>query len=79
MSKVLPFPFLVKVWNGSAWQMPSVYRFPSGSIYDVQLYHSSYLTAFSESLFIRESFGVDACVFLHDACLSGELSVPCYV
>lgn len=79
MSKVLPFPFLIKVWNGSSWQLPSLYRFPSGLVYCPALFHGSLLSARAERDYLRVKLGVDACIFLHDACLFGELSVPRYV
>lgn len=79
MLKVLPFPFLVKVWNGSSWQMPSLFYFPSGSVYCPVLFHGSFSSARAECDYLRAQLGADACVFLHDACLSGALSVPCCV
>ena len=79
MSKVLPFPFLVKVWNGSVWKVPSVYRFPSGFMYVVRLYHSYLLDALAECDFLRDKFGVEACVFLDDLVLSSDLYVPRHV
>ena len=79
MRKVLLLPFRIKVWNGSAWRMPLSYRFPSGSVYVVRLYHSYLVSALAECDFLRDKFGVDACVYLDDACLTGKLSVPRHV